>query len=488
MSPEKTGARLGSGQSILVRNSIILVGTEVLARCMGLFVFIPLARTVGAAELGVFAFAISISRLVVRLPRFGFERLVQRELSRSPEAFSRLWATIMAIKVPLSVIAAASVLTVLWLNRSPIPKMWIVLLVLTSMLLYEAFVLFHAACFRAFHRAGCEAVVRLVYSVVYVVGGLAAIRLSWGVAGVASALVIAGAIAVAHSTWLLHRNICSLTLCIDRTVIRPVLTESLPFFLVVLVGLTYTQIDMILLSLMSGDHEAGVYAAAMKPFEATTLIPTGVMGTLLPALSRDWIGSREQFSRTLTAGFQYMGTIGLPLAVGGVLCAAPLLQLLYGGRYEESARVFQALIVAVVFSFWNHLFSAALIAMDRERDLLMIGIGGVIISIAFNLFLIPRYGAIGSGIATIITQIFLFLLAFIPIFQKTKSRRNIVRTLLNPVLCTSVMAAVIWLIRGAPLLIVIPIGMGVYLAGLWVSGAIRPTQLRAILGRSEGQG
>jgi O-antigen/teichoic acid export membrane protein len=303
------------------------------------------------------------------------------------------------------------------------------------------------------------------------------------VAGVASALVIAGAVAVAHSTWLLHRRICSLTLSINRAAIRPVLTESMPFFLMVLVVLVYNQIDMILLSLMSGDHETGIYAAAMKPFEATTLIPAGVMGTLLPALSRDWTVSRERFFKTFTIGFRYMGTIGLPLAVGGVVCAAPLLQLLYGGRYEESARVFQVLIVAVVFSFWNHLFSAALIAMDRERDLLMIGIGGVIVSLAFNLFLIPRYGAIGSGIATIGTQLFLFLMAFIPIFREMKSGLNVVVTLFRPVLCTSVMAAALWLIQGSPLPLLILVGVTVYFGVLLAIGLVRSTQIKLLLGR-----
>lgn len=483
MRPEGTGVP-SVDQSILARNSIILVGTEVLARGMGLFVFIPLARTVGAAELGTLAFAVSISQLVVHLPRFGFERFVQRELSRSPEALPRLWATIMAIKASFSGIAAGSILAILWLNRSPISKMWIVLLVLTSMLLYDSLAQFHSACFRAFHRAEYEAVVRLVYSAIYVVGGLTAIRFGWGVVGVASALVIAGAVTVAHSTWLLHHRICSLTLSINRAAIRPVLTGSLPFFLMVLVVLVYNQIDMILLSLISGDRETGIYAAAMKPFEATSLIPAGVMGTLLPALSRDWPVSKEQFAKTLTAGFRYMGMLGLPLAVGGVVCAVPLLHLLYGSRYEESARAFQILSVAVVFSFWNHLFSAALIAMNQEKNLLRIGIGGVVINMALNLFLIPRYGALGSGMAVVITQLCLFLLAFIPIVRGIKRGLHVIVTLYRPVLCTGVMAVVLWLIQGSSLLLLIPVGIAVYLGVLIASRTVHPKQLRLLLGRN----
>jgi len=468
---------------LLARNSLILIVVEVLAKALGLLVFVLMARRVGATDLGVFAFAVSLSNLVTLLPRYGFEGYVQRELPRSPEAFPRLWATIVAVKLFLSAIAVGVVLVALWMGRFPIVKSWVVLLVLSSTLL-TAFVLFHTACFRAFQRAGYVAQVRLVYSGLYAILGLLALQAGFGVAGVAAVLVMAGVTGVIHSVWLLHRRVHALTLSVDPVAMRLVLKESLPFFLLILVILLYNQIDVVLLSFLSGDREVGIYAAAMKMFEATALIPAGIMGAVLPALARDWAVSKTQFAATFKAAFQYLTMLGLPLAAGSTICASKLIHLLYGSQYGRSISVLQILIWAAVFSFWNHLLFVALIAMDRERDLLKIGAGGVVISIGMNMLLIPPYGALGSSVAIVITEASLFLMALRPMLRETINSLDLATVLVNPSLCTGAMAIVLWLISGSPLLLLISVGIGVYFTGLLARGAVRPAQLKALLSRS----
>jgi O-antigen/teichoic acid export membrane protein len=480
--PENSG--IAHSPSLLARNSLILIGVEVLAKALGMLVFVLLARKVGATDLGVYAFAVSLSNLAALFPRYGFEGYVQRELPRAPKTFPHLWATIVAIKVPLYAIAVGSVFVALWLGQVSTPKSWVVLLVLTSTLLYE-FLLFHAACFRAFQRAEYVAQVRLAYSGSYAVLGLLALRAGFGVPGVAAVLVIVGVIAVIHSAWLLHRRVHPLALFVDPGAIRSVLKESLPFFLLVLVILLYNQIDIVLLSFLSGDREVGVYAAATKIFEATGLIPAGVMGTVLPALAHDWAVSRPQFAATFQAAFKYLTMLGLPLAAGSTICAAKLIHLLYGSQYEPSIAVLRILIWTVVFCFWNYLLFTALIAMDRERDLVKIGAGGVGINIVMNLVLIPRYGALGSSATMVITQAFLFLLALRAVLRGAKNNLDLPMALFNPALCTGAMAVILWLIRGSPLPLLISVGIGVYFAALLARGAVRPAQLKALLGRGE---
>ncbi len=465
--------------ALLARNSLILIAIEVLAKVLGLLVFVSLARTVGAADLGVYAFAMSLSGLAALLPRFGFERYVQRELPRTPEAFPRLWATIVAVKVPLSLIAGGGVLVALWLGRSPAPKTWVVLLILTSVLLHE-FVLFHAACFRAFQRPEFEAQVRLAFSGLYAALGLLALRVGLGLGGVALVLVMASALATAHSTWLLHRRIHRLAFSVEPGMARVVLRESFPLFLLFLVVLLYNQADVLLLSFLAGDREVGVYAAAGKIFEATVLIPAGVMGTVLPALAHDWGVSREQFAGTFERAFRYLTMLSLPLAVGGTLCASEMVRLLYGPQYGASASALRILIWTAVFSFWNHLLFAALIAMDRERKLLMIGVGGVGVSATTNLLLIPGYGAMGSGAAAVITQAVLFLLSLGPVLRETRNGRDLLVAVRHPAFGTGAMAAALWLIRGSPLPLLILTGIVIYCSALLASGAVRPAQLRAV--------
>ncbi len=464
---------------LLARNSLILIGIEVLAKILGLLVFVSMARTVGAVELGVYAFGMSLSSLAALLPRFGFERYAQRELPRAPEAFPRLWAAIVAVKVPLSAVAAAGVLMMLWLSGSTAPKIRVVLVLLSAVLLYE-FVGFHAACFRAFQRPVYEAQVRLVFSGLYVTLGLLALRAGLGVVGIAIGLVFAGAIALAHSTWLLHRRIHPIAFHVDSRSVWLVVVESLPLFLLVLVVLLYNQADVLLLSFLAGDREVGIYAAAMKIFEATALIPGGVTGTVLPALAREWAISRKQFAATFEPAFRYLTTLGVPLAVGGTICAGEIVRVMYGPQYGPSATALRILLWAVVFNFWNHLLFAALIAMDRERGLLVIGASGVVVSVTMNLILIPPFGALGSSAATVLTQAFLFILGLRPILRETGGGRTLAAAFHLPAFCAGVMAVALWLLRGSSLPVLISAGIGVYFAGLFAGGGVKVTQVRAL--------
>ncbi|MCI0406987.1 MAG: flippase [Acidobacteria bacterium] len=480
MSPGSSGR--SSSPALLARNSLILIGVEVLAKGLGLLVFVPMARIVGAADLGMYAFAVSLSNLAALLPRFGFERFVQRELPRAPQAFPRSWSAIIAAKTSLSAIAVGGVLFTLWLGRLPAAKSLLVLLILLSTLLYDV-VRFHAACFRAFQRAEYEAGVRLGFSGLYVILGLLVLWAGWGVAGIALVLVTASATALAHSAWLLHLRIHPLKLSVEPSAVGAILKESFPLFLLGVVVLLYNQVDVVLLSFLSGDREVGIYAAAMKIYEAAPLIPAGVMGAVLPVLARDWAVSRERFAATFGAAFRYLGMLSLPLAVGGTICAAAMVQLLYGLPYGPSAGVLRILIWAAIFSFWNHLLFGALIAMDRERTLLMIGAFGVVANVTFNLLLVPRYGALGSGTATVVTEALLFLLVLRPILRQAGHGADLAVSLLRPALSTAIMAALLWAIRGRSLALLVPVGIAVYSAGLWASGAVHPAQVRAVLGR-----
>ncbi|HKA54284.1 MAG TPA: oligosaccharide flippase family protein, partial [Candidatus Binatia bacterium] len=99
-----------------VRTSILLVSIELASKLLGLVLFAVLARFVGAAELGVYAFALALANFFVLVPKFGFDRLVQKEVGRDANLlYPRFWE-IGALKAAFSLGALA----LLWLFLSAI--------------------------------------------------------------------------------------------------------------------------------------------------------------------------------------------------------------------------------------------------------------------------------------------------------------------------------------------------------------------------------
>jgi PST family polysaccharide transporter len=95
--------------------------------------------------------------------------------------------------------------------------------------------------------------------------------------------------------------------------------------------------------------------------------------------------------------------VALALAVFLQFAGRPLVQLLFGTEFSASTPVLQIHIWAGVFIFMRALLSRWLLAEDLLRFSLLTHVAGAVMNVALNLMLIPRYGAIGAAVATVIS-------------------------------------------------------------------------------------
>ena len=78
--------------------------------------------------------------------------------------------------------------------------------------------------------------------------------------------------------------------------------------------------------------------------------------------------------------------------------------MLFGVSYLPATHSFQVLLLAIVFTFPAAILSNTLFAYNRQKALVVFALIGGVGNVVFNLLLIPRFGIIGSAIATIIAQ------------------------------------------------------------------------------------
>jgi len=96
----------GSGitPKIFVRNSILLVTIEIVAKGLGVVFFVMVARFLGAKELGLYAFSLAVATFVALPTKFGFETIIQREVGRDPINTQRYFWGIITVHLLLSAI------------------------------------------------------------------------------------------------------------------------------------------------------------------------------------------------------------------------------------------------------------------------------------------------------------------------------------------------------------------------------------------------
>lgn len=99
--------------------------------------------------------------------------------------------------------------------------------------------------------------------------------------------------------------------------------------------------------------------------------------------------------------------------------AKPIVTLLYGTQYENVVPIMRLLLIAAFANCGLRFTSANLLAaMGQIKYNMVISFIGVVAQIGINIFMIPRFGAMGAAYTSIVVYTFMALLLFIVFAKK----------------------------------------------------------------------
>ena len=157
-----------------------------------------------------------------------------------------------------------------------------------------------------------------------------------------------------------------------------------------------------MLERLRGVEAAGTYAVAARLSEVWYLVPVALMGAVFPAL---WARRADEaaYARSLQASLDLLLALALAVAIVVQVFGAPIVHVLFGPRFAESVPVLQIHVWAGLFVFMRALLSRWLMAEDLLQFSLVTHLAGAVANVALNLVLIPRFGASGAAVATVIS-------------------------------------------------------------------------------------
>ncbi len=463
-------------ESHFVRTSIVLITIELTTKLLGLVLFALMARFLGTTELGVYAFALALANFFVIAPKFGFDRLAQKEVGRDSSLLYALFREISILKVILS-LGALSLLCVLLLVLSE--SHFLTVLLVACFVFAYSFLEFITALFRAIQRPALEMTVRILFSAANLSLGIIALYAGWGLNGFVMTQVISVGAAVLLGCFIIERMAVKIPRSREGRTLWGHMTTTAPFAGILLALYFSNQIGIVLLPAFAEKEQVGYFAAASRLFDNLTLIPAAIMGAFLPTMSRLYITSVGTFVRTMRFTLKYLSILSLPIAAGLVILAHPITIFLYGESFAPSAPALQILGVALVFSFWNYAGDAVLIARNQERLLLQLTWLDAVIHVSANLLLIPSFAYLGLCWAVLITQgVRLFILLIV--LRRYFNARTLLPLIAAPALCTAVMSVAVSMMHDWNLRLVVPVGMVVYTIALLASGTVQQSEVNRL--------
>ena len=249
--------------------------------------------------------------------------------------------------------------------------------------------------------------------------------------------------------------------------------------------------DVLLLGFLSQRAELGLYTAAYRVCLLVLAVQVALHSSYWAAGAR--AETPSLLGDVVTRAIGVAGAVGLPLVVGGMVLARPLMMLLFGSAYAPGAPMLAWLLVSIGCTLGHGAYTAALIAAGAARREFWIMATAAFVNVAANLMVIPTYGALGAAIVTALSEGVALVLCVISGHRAGWGVRF--RALGPSVAAAAAMAAVLLPMRDhVAVLVCVLLGGAVYLGALLLFGvpedarplvaSVRANARRLILPRS----
>lgn len=250
----------------------------------------------------------------------------------------------------------------------------------------------------------------------------------------------------------------------------------LQLFVMQLAQVVFSNADILMLGLIHGDYEVGVYTVAIRIYTILTQLLTSVFLVVLPRLS-SYYGERdyEKINPLLRKVLGLLVSFGFPCLVGTVCLSREIVMIIGGEAYLGAVPVLQLLMIALFFSLLggNFIGNVILIPSRREKPFLIVCCIAAVLNVIMNGILIPLLGIIGAAIATTSSSFAIFAM-LLPSVEKEVRLGKLWTILFLPLLgcawivLTSVLCH--WLIGDMWIRIFVTVGISVvgYGAILWI--------------------
>jgi O-antigen/teichoic acid export membrane protein len=361
------------------------------------------AKLLGTDAFGRFSFVLALAVIFETLMDFGLKEVTTRTVARDPQHAIPHIQNTFGLKAVLGLLAVLLLASTTGLLRHDTELVQAAILLGLGGVL-RSYMTTLRSVFYAIDRFDLETTVLVADRLLVLIAGAAVLMRGHGVLALSGAFLAARVVGLLLAALLASRVVGQLRPAFDFSFWRDLQMRAIPFGAFVVVLQLYNYVDTVMLGVMRGDAETGLYNAAYRLYEGFAHIPSIISVVLTPRLAREFVRDRVAYRRTAIAGIATAVVLGIPASLAAYLIASPAVALLYDESYAPSAGVLQLLGAGFVVVFPLAVLHTIAMAANAERLMLLTAVVGCATNAGLNLLLIPQFGMHGAAIATIVGE------------------------------------------------------------------------------------
>ncbi|KKU49056.1 hypothetical protein A3E96_02330 [Candidatus Uhrbacteria bacterium RIFCSPHIGHO2_12_FULL_46_13] len=398
----------------IAKNTTYLTVALVVQKILSFFFFLFIARTLGNEGTGEYVAAFSLASIFGVFIDLGLGQVLIRELARRREKSADYLSNILTIKLFLSMVVFAALLSVIyvlqWFGQGHPPLSLVILA--GAVMIIDSFALTATSIFRGWQNLWFESVV-IVLNKIFILSLGVILLYFWPSSFIVALSILIGSIMSIlilfyFIKWRLH---LSWRLRLTRDIVIELKRLALPFALANIFAAVYAYSDSVLLSILQGNQAVGLYSVAAKTMNAFQFIPSAFMAAVFPAMSSYYRNTPQKLGQLLEQSLRYLLIISAPLAVGLFILADEFVMSL-GTDYQSAALAVRILMPSLIFVFLSFPLGSLLNASNHQHwQTALIGFS-MAVNVGLNLVLIPRFSYFGASWSWFATNVVALMIGF----------------------------------------------------------------------------
>ncbi len=194
---------------------------------------------------------------------------------------------------------------------------------------------------------------------------------------------------------------------------------GLPLIFFVIGNKIIDSIDLLVLTYFRSLTEVGIYSIVLPTAGLCLFFYRPIAVVLIPLGAELWAQGqaaklRELFQRV----YHYLFVLVMPLVILFFIQGSFILSFLFGPKYADGTMALRLILLGVFFFGLAHINISALIGIGNSKKSGKVMLYGALINFVLNVILIPFWGMIGAGIATLVSYLFCYVLSLVYVKQE----------------------------------------------------------------------
>ena len=470
---------------------------KIISTAISLATFAVLYRTLGIEGIGKYTTVFAFVAFFAVFADFGLQWTLIRELSVNPQNKNKIFGNIFFFRLILAIVVFLVAFGAVWFLNYP----YDVKVAVGLISLGWFFTTINSTFIGVFlnnYRMDISVAGDIIGRAITLGLIIFMAKLGYGFYYLMGAYVVGNFVNIVYS-YVFVGKFVKIAFRFDYKYWKYVIDQAFAIGIVLVFGFIYYKIDSLMLSLMKGMTDVGIYGSAYKLLEVLTTIPSMFLGAAFPLITAYIAKKDARVMPAFQKQFDFLMLIALPIMGGVLVTSNQIIKFIAGSRGAEfvgtstvtfagipitSAIILQILIFAVGIHFLSNLYNYMIVSLGKQKSMVWPTVFFAGFNVVLNLLLIPKFSYLGAAVSTVLTEIAVVL------FYKVITDKNICLPInLNSfarILFSSILMSIIiyYFARlGYGIITLIIIGAVFYGAFIFIFKAVPKNLIKSIISR-----